>query len=71
VGGEAVVARASAVFAEGPRAVAGHDVPGGRALGLLSTEELTGVHDDAWRTVVAPAWAALREGERARDVARV
>ncbi len=59
VGGDDVVVRAASVFAEGPGATAGHDVPGGRSLGLLTREELNGVHEDAWRSVVAPAWAAL------------
>jgi len=63
VGGEDVVVRAASVFAEGPMPVAGTDVRGGQALGLLSAEALTAVHEDAWRTVVMPAWAALVRSE--------
>lgn len=63
VGGQDVVTRVDAVFAEGPPTVCGVDVPGGAAMGLLSSEALAQVYGDGWRTVVLPAWAALRGGD--------
>jgi len=72
VGGDEVRDRAEAVFAEGVGVVpALSEVPrGGRARGLIDDGERRAVTEQVWATVIAPSWAALRQGQPDSSVLR-